>query len=305
MWKIFSHWGSVGDVIIPKKRDKRGEQFGFVRFKNVEDRKQLEHALNSVWIGSYKVKVNSPKFEGIQGEKGFQNKFTNTSWDRGAPLVIAKGRQEIELEDRKERMGLVYTAKKETLENLKGNYIGEVIRLEDAKRMKELLQKESFFTANSYPLGGNLVLLQGQLSEDLEELIKSREAWFKYTFKEVKQWSSNIIAKERFVWIRCFGIHAHAWEEDFFNMIARRWGTSVELEKKTRTREWMNIGSFLIATTCKERIDSVLEVKIGDMLVDVKVIEDPLETLGWEIDSDESGLISSDGSDDWAADHLA
>ncbi|OIW15654.1 hypothetical protein TanjilG_08410 [Lupinus angustifolius] len=76
MWAVFAKWGSVGDVIIPQKRDKRGNRFGFVRFKQSDEEDKLLKALEQVWIGNYKIKINSPRFkrrEDMNFGKGGQN----------------------------------------------------------------------------------------------------------------------------------------------------------------------------------------------------------------------------------------
>ncbi|KAF1894137.1 hypothetical protein Lal_00004056 [Lupinus albus] len=63
MWTEFSKWGSVGDVIIPQKKDKKGNIFGFVRFKQLDDEDKLLKTLEQIWIGNYKIKINSPRFK--------------------------------------------------------------------------------------------------------------------------------------------------------------------------------------------------------------------------------------------------
>lgn len=35
LWKMFTRWGKVVDVYLPKKRNKEGKLFGFVRFDQV------------------------------------------------------------------------------------------------------------------------------------------------------------------------------------------------------------------------------------------------------------------------------
>jgi hypothetical protein len=49
---FFLKYGRVGEVYLPKKLDKRGKRFGFVKFKEVE---VLSEKLRDVWMGSYKL----------------------------------------------------------------------------------------------------------------------------------------------------------------------------------------------------------------------------------------------------------
>ncbi|GAU13739.1 hypothetical protein TSUD_348430 [Trifolium subterraneum] len=62
MWKLFLKFGRVGEVYIPKKLDKRGSRFGFVKFKEMEDVHALGDKLRDVWLGSFKLRVNRSRF---------------------------------------------------------------------------------------------------------------------------------------------------------------------------------------------------------------------------------------------------
>ena len=57
--------GYYGDVVgsyIARKRDKEGNRFGFITFKNVSNVRELEKRLNGVKMGKYRLKVNVAKF---------------------------------------------------------------------------------------------------------------------------------------------------------------------------------------------------------------------------------------------------
>ncbi|KAK2375109.1 zinc finger CCCH domain-containing protein [Trifolium repens] len=63
LWKIFAHYGSVGDVYIPNKVDKRGKKFAFVKFKGVKEVEELARRLEDVWSGTFKLWVNLARFD--------------------------------------------------------------------------------------------------------------------------------------------------------------------------------------------------------------------------------------------------
>lgn len=67
MWKVFNLYGKVTDVYIPPKRNKDGDNFGFVRFANLQDSRAMEAQLDSILIGNQKPSVNIPRYE-----RGFQ-----------------------------------------------------------------------------------------------------------------------------------------------------------------------------------------------------------------------------------------
>jgi RNA recognition motif-containing protein len=60
--KLFSRFGNVAEVFIPRKRDKRGSRFDFVKFKEVKDEVDLGRRLEEVWWGDSKLKVNRARF---------------------------------------------------------------------------------------------------------------------------------------------------------------------------------------------------------------------------------------------------
>ncbi|MCI71271.1 hypothetical protein A2U01_0092534, partial [Trifolium medium] len=49
LWTLYAKHGRVGEVYIPLKRDKRGNRFGFVKFKEVKDVEALSKRLADLW----------------------------------------------------------------------------------------------------------------------------------------------------------------------------------------------------------------------------------------------------------------
>jgi RNA recognition motif-containing protein len=70
----------VGDVYIPKKVDKQGCRFGFVKFRGVKDALELLRSISNIWIGSFKLRVNRSKFR----------KNQHPSVDAPMPTVLRK-----------------------------------------------------------------------------------------------------------------------------------------------------------------------------------------------------------------------
>ncbi|WJX76190.1 hypothetical protein P8452_59633 [Trifolium repens] len=62
LWKLFLKFGRVREVYIPKKLDKRGRRFGFVKYMEVAEMETLEESLREVWIGSFKLQINRSRF---------------------------------------------------------------------------------------------------------------------------------------------------------------------------------------------------------------------------------------------------
>jgi RNA recognition motif-containing protein len=80
LWQRFAWFGRVGDVYIPKKVDKQGCRFGFVKFRGVKDALELLRSISNIWIGSFKLRVNRSKFR----------KNQHPSVDAPMPTVLRK-----------------------------------------------------------------------------------------------------------------------------------------------------------------------------------------------------------------------
>ncbi|GLU22241.1 hypothetical protein SLE2022_383310 [Rubroshorea leprosula] len=62
MWMTFCKFGRVLDIYSPNRRSKKGQRFGFVRFLDVKNIKELERSLDQIWVGKFKLWVNIPRF---------------------------------------------------------------------------------------------------------------------------------------------------------------------------------------------------------------------------------------------------
>ena len=53
------------EILLPKRRDKWGNRYGFVRFHGVQNEGGLEKQLDGIRIDGNKINVNIPKFSKI------------------------------------------------------------------------------------------------------------------------------------------------------------------------------------------------------------------------------------------------
>ena len=63
MRQQFEVCGILTDVFIARRRNARGQIYGFVRFSNVKNSSKLSHALNNVWFGHLRVWAREAKFD--------------------------------------------------------------------------------------------------------------------------------------------------------------------------------------------------------------------------------------------------
>lgn len=64
-------------------------------------------------------------------------------------------------------------------------------------------------------------------------------------FDEIRSWSSREIDNERLVWLRCYGIPAHAWTVEFFSYLVSGIGEFVCVDDNTLNKNSMDIARIL------------------------------------------------------------
>lgn len=60
--RMFSNFGKVLKVYVPNKLNRRQWKFGFVHFEATINKGLLLQDLNSIWIGTYKMRVNMESY---------------------------------------------------------------------------------------------------------------------------------------------------------------------------------------------------------------------------------------------------
>lgn len=69
LWRVFKRWGKVWGIYIANRKDKWGNQYGFARFLNVINKRDLEKKLDQSYIGKVKLNVNIAKYGWVARNK--------------------------------------------------------------------------------------------------------------------------------------------------------------------------------------------------------------------------------------------
>lgn len=62
MYEVFRKFEDIDEVVIPSKRDIRGQRYGFIRFFEVKDARLLATKLDNIFIENKKLFFNLPRF---------------------------------------------------------------------------------------------------------------------------------------------------------------------------------------------------------------------------------------------------
>nr|XP_007139935.1 hypothetical protein PHAVU_008G071100g [Phaseolus vulgaris]ESW11929.1 hypothetical protein PHAVU_008G071100g [Phaseolus vulgaris] len=191
LWKIFRRWGRVSDVFISRRLNIKMQRFDFVRFQGVQNIRELENQLNTIWIGSWKLYANRPKYNKSaetrkewnekQKEKELESeKVVKKEWrvkgKNSYANVVNNGVRNREHSLNKSNINAIHFKVEETpREWLKQCYIGRVLDLTKVSGLNEsfILGGLSFIKIKF--LGSFHVLLMGENEMKIKEAIEENK----------------------------------------------------------------------------------------------------------------------------------
>jgi hypothetical protein len=325
IWKIFVKYGMVSDVFIPKKVDKWGRKFGFVKFKEVRDVEDLSRRLDDVWYGTMKIMVKQARFrKGDQYDGSVKEKVEPAQRKRVAlnvkviegvsfKSILAKGKEVNGVEEvapavekKKNRLHSVedlapleLRVSEPNLRALEGSKVGFLKNTVDFNSFHERLLLQGHHEVKATQMGGNMVLLQSPCEGELAEVMRCNEAWWDFCFSKVLPWSPLMVSESRETWIQIFGIPLHAWEEGSFKALAGRFGVFLDFDEATIAKHRLDMARVKLRTVRRSLIDTVVQLLVMGRTFDVWVVEERCcceeegRVVEEEVFEDSSGLPSS------------
>jgi hypothetical protein len=297
LWKLFTRFGSVSDVYIPNKVDKRGRRFGFVKFKDVRDEAALSKSLEEVWCDNVKLWVNRARF-------GKGEEKVKSAPKPGFSLLKKDGEDTSVKDDVSFKSMLVgnksggeVTVQGGEKKKFRLNSVGDLAPLELQvcdNTWKELSMSKVAFLRNTVDfhavadrlaldrnhevkarqMGGNMVLLQSPCEGELAEVLKCNKQWFDHCFSKVISWKPNMLSESREIWIQVFGLPLHAWDENSFKRLAGRFGVFLDFDEATIEKQRLDVARVKLRTLRRGVIDTVIQLLVMGEFFDVWVVEE-------------------------------
>lgn len=276
LWKMFTGWGKVVDVYLPKKRNKEGKLFGFVRFDQVLQVQELEVRLHMIWIGLHKLQVNLSRFSRHQVERVPEGTRKPSKRPlRGGEFVkqglnfvdVVKGATRVQWRPKatatgdeageEEWRGLDFNIHEVEMKWLEKCYVGEVHSPTMVESVQDRILEEGVTSMRVIPMGVSHVLLKPVEGEDLEELINDSGGFLDNWFSRNVKWLPMEVSRERYTWIRCHGIPLHAWTAEVFESIVASLGRFITLDDNTFNMKRFDMPRILILTSSPEAVEKV------------------------------------------------
>ncbi|GKV11964.1 hypothetical protein SLEP1_g23173 [Rubroshorea leprosula] len=324
MWRTFLKYGRVYAIYSPRRTNKEGKRFGFVRFLEVKNVNMLEKQLDQIRIGDHKLRVNCPRFS--EAEKStrkpiVQSKIASEKKRSYADVVRNQGgdcKQQNPSDNGQAKQiwkakgnvtgwtGIDFNPAKEDWEWLEGTYVGTARSVEIVPIIQERFYMEGLFSVKLRAMGGKLVLLDGDDKDDLKDLMESAADWLKQWFDDIRPWTPNRVASERFVWLKVSGVPLHAWGPNFFNTIATLWGRFISLDESTSLKKRLDVARVLISTTDMGSISKVLHIKVNGEPFCIRCKEEEFSNGHFNLKSDHKPSSPSCSEEDdlehWTSD---
>ncbi|PNX93423.1 hypothetical protein L195_g016577 [Trifolium pratense] len=322
---VFQKYGDIAEVVIPARRDRRGERYGFARFDNVIDIRKFEYELDGIIIGRDKLSVNISRFQRPEkqleptpaGTTSAPNRHDRKGWDdrnfgRKEPdhiresnsfaMAVKKGKEN-KSKPRQPFQGprrVCFRVGNEVLDNFKGAFVGTVLQPGMSYNIQEEFHMQGYFGIKITPLGANLVLLEEQEGGEMQALQADAKEWLDQWFCHIKPWEPCMVDNERVMWVRVYGIPVHAWHVDFFELICKAYGTFINADVGTTKKNTMDVARLMLRTKGHKVVDDVFEAIINGEIYSLRIIEDsygPMRILIPPVNTNE-GRDASVGSSD-------
>ncbi|GKV50624.1 hypothetical protein SLEP1_g57324 [Rubroshorea leprosula] len=319
LWNCFQMYGKVVDVYLPRKRDKRGKRFGFVRLTGVNNEMQMERKLNGIWIGLYKIRVKiandrqrkssmSKKLQGEVKDRGSTNNMDRLIQPGRSYAQVVKGQGKrtekapVNLQERdeeatpdKEDVSKRAQEKKvlekgeeiiefiptgEEMQWLEGGMVAEVRSMASVSEIQKQLDVDGG-SISLVPIGGKSMLLTERVKGYLAEYMKINEELFGLWFKLLKPWEKASEEKSRMVWLRIAGVPLKAWSERCFRMIGETIGEVLMIHDDTKKKSILWDGRVLILCSDSSKISKRTKLRAGEQVHEIEIVEEE-----WRSDPD-------------------
>ncbi|GKV50668.1 hypothetical protein SLEP1_g57366 [Rubroshorea leprosula] len=304
LWYDFAKYGKVVDVYVPRKRDKWGKRFGFVRMAGVQNEAQMVKRLNEIWIGYYKMRVkiaNKSQNRGARNTKLLT--AANVKWTKvGMNRLVQPGHSYAQAvvgnSSAGEKVGAGPATATERAREVSEPVPVQAFRLvekEEVGSSAKVVAKEALSSITSIqermdvdgglivlsPLGGRSVLLiewvRGYLTEYLLQNKETFDAWF----DDIQPWRAAYVQRGRLAWLRISGVPLQAWNDRCFEMVGGTVGEVVRIHEDTRRKSILCDGKVLVLCSEAPKVSKTISLKVDEKMYEIDVVEEE-----WRSDPD-------------------
>ncbi|KAL9992418.1 putative RNA recognition motif domain, nucleotide-binding alpha-beta plait domain superfamily [Helianthus debilis subsp. tardiflorus] len=303
LWRAFQPFGYVSDAYVARKKDKRGNCFGFIRYVGVENVDSTVEVMNKVKILEAKVSVSLAKYDKNHkkfiytsknmGEKTWRPKEPYHTYPRanegpnsgGAEFQPGKSYASLFQKD----VHQSYTGSKVLSINFKGSTypvhcinrsIHEGVKnLQVLNNLNNILSRRGLSNFGLSYVGGLSVLLTLGDSGKVKDVMTNYTEVLANAFSQYNVWKGEDLPKERIVSLRISGLPIQLRDNTVFDQIGGLFGMVMQ----ESSFSWMNSnnseGSVLVLVPLGKRIEETVVLNWEDRSIVVWVVE---EVTAWK-----------------------
>ncbi|GJV59541.1 cytochrome P450 [Tanacetum coccineum] len=286
MQEVFKRYGKVHNVYIARKRNTQGNRFGFVSFAGITNTMAFEKKLNTIYIGTQRVRCNVARYQ----KKDYNPNNTNatskhsftTNRDTQKPTIISnttkprasfadalKGKTPYHKPQSPTKINPILPPPPNNRTN--SSIIAELHSIGSANLTQNLIIDEGFPDFSIKYLGGLHLLIIFNDQKRAEKALANKT--LKTHFKTLKPWSNNIRIQDRVTWLSISGLPPHLWSTNVFSSIAENWGRVLIPEECSSRQFNRSLRKVCVLTTQMNFIKEMVHAPIGSESIPIRVSE--------------------------------
>ncbi|KAJ0941985.1 putative RNA recognition motif domain, nucleotide-binding alpha-beta plait domain superfamily [Helianthus annuus] len=310
LWTAFMPHGVVKDAYVAKKRDVRGNYFGFVRIEGVTEMDKVLKGMNTIKIYDakltvsvarfgkhhkqnvkpngyrpldYRYKVNNAPPAGVYIPKPVLNKGLFSEVVAGATAGASSSKKRIIVEGK----AALYPD-----HCIMRSVIGDVKDVTAFGSIKNMLKESGFSECSVGYIGGLKVMIVFKDKKSAVEFVtRKKEAWEQILSSPVL-WEGQHVEVERVACLKVVGMPLQLRDPKFFDRIGELFGSLVSRSEFSWQQVDNATGFSWVLTSTTKRIDEEVEVVWGERQFKVWVVEvdnKSFDCVIEELSSDEKG----------------
>ncbi|KAJ0814996.1 putative RNA recognition motif domain, nucleotide-binding alpha-beta plait domain superfamily [Helianthus annuus] len=224
-------FGVVAGTYVAKKRDKKGNRFGFASFKEVKDLERLSENLKGLKMGGNNLFVNIARFavknSGFSGKHGPNgkaqegNNVMRVQVDKDTWFSIRDGRSYSEVLGKDSMAGSVHQFGSPTeksamvsdrtsgFEGLFGKaVVGRTVDLETLVDFDRLMRIAGTRFSKIHYLGGLSLMISFEEAADASSFLEANSIWGPW-FSKLVLWEGQSLSSESVAWLKIIGMPLH------------------------------------------------------------------------------------------------
>lgn len=286
LFEAYKPFGDLFSTCIPPKKDCYGNRFGFVRYKNVEDKLAFEKSLVNVKLGGAVIGVNLSKHDRMLLHSHPTTK-PNTQTQPKQRNSSLKNTTSHNLKPHSEPIPsnpTPFGSFKDILNNRNtSNHTLKTIILNPTeppilsslKDLTLLLEVKTLEFLNTFDsickdmgikdhilryLGGMNILITFANAEGMDAFSKDSALWDPYV-KMITKWDYSYKQKERIAWLYIRGVPGHLYNRETFELIANSYGNIIKQSCASPKDAILSYDCIGISTLQSQRIFDNITVK--------------------------------------------